>query len=244
MARAWSPSGWRPTGTHIVGFVPEVAAAQVLPDLEANGQAALVFAPPARRAIVPGERRLRGTGARRQRRRARFVRDQWDRWLERLTTIGLPLVDARRLGRVAVRRDTASASRRCSTRRPGPTRARCYDPSSPERFGGERWARGHGLVLPGTDPGGALHLFEGRHAERRVPQSRGLRGSDARGAVVPVLQQEQAQHRREPAGAGAADRPRHQPGWRLGCATSAPKPTGRSSSGWRCASKRSPPTPA
>ena len=77
-------------GTHLVAFVPERAATYVLPDLEANGQAALVFARP------PDERscQVKGvfagigtTGAADE----RFARDQWQRWLERLTTIGLPL---------------------------------------------------------------------------------------------------------------------------------------------------------
>jgi hypothetical protein len=35
-----------PGGTHLVAYVPRVAAAPVLADLEANGQAALVFARP------------------------------------------------------------------------------------------------------------------------------------------------------------------------------------------------------
>ena len=77
-------------GTHLTAFVPELAAPQVLPDLESNGQAALVFARP------PDERscQVKGTFAGQQRASAddeRFVRDQWQRWLERLTTIGLPL---------------------------------------------------------------------------------------------------------------------------------------------------------
>ena len=77
-------------GTHIVAFVPERAIKVVAPDLEANGQAALVFArPPDERSCqVKGvfERMDAAAGA-----DERFVRDQWRRWLERLTTIGLPL---------------------------------------------------------------------------------------------------------------------------------------------------------
>src|SRR5436190_13699986 len=40
-----------PDGRHLVAYVPDSAVTQVLPDLEANGQAALVFArPPDERA--------------------------------------------------------------------------------------------------------------------------------------------------------------------------------------------------
>jgi hypothetical protein len=77
-------------GTHLTAFVPARAASQVLPDLEANGQAAIVFArPPDERSCqVKGVFAGMGaTGAAEE----RFVRDQWQRWLERLTTIGLPL---------------------------------------------------------------------------------------------------------------------------------------------------------
>ena len=77
-------------GTHIVAFMPERSAKHVTPDLEANGQAALVFARP------PDERscQVKGVFVRMDAAKAeeeRFVRDQWQRWLERLTTIGIPL---------------------------------------------------------------------------------------------------------------------------------------------------------
>ena len=77
-------------GTHIVAFMPERAAKVVAPDLEANGQAALVFARP------PDERSCQVKGVFEHMESAGsadegFVRDQWRRWLERLTTIGLPL---------------------------------------------------------------------------------------------------------------------------------------------------------
>src|SRR5688572_3166708 len=74
-------------GTHVVAYVPDVAVGQVLPDLESNGQAALVFArPPDERAC-----QLKGifAGARAATADERaFVQAQWDRWLDRLTTIG------------------------------------------------------------------------------------------------------------------------------------------------------------
>ncbi len=77
-------------GTHIVAFVPERAIKVVTSDLEANGQAALVFARP------PDERSCQVKGVFEGMDAAGsadegFVRDQWRRWLERLTTIGLPL---------------------------------------------------------------------------------------------------------------------------------------------------------
>jgi hypothetical protein len=78
------------SGTHIVAFVPDRAAKLVTPDLEDNGQAALVFArPPDERSCqVKGVfERMAVAGAEEE----PFVRGQWRRWLERLTTIGLPL---------------------------------------------------------------------------------------------------------------------------------------------------------
>ena len=76
-------------GRQIVAFVPELAAPQVLPDLESNGHAALVFArPPDERACqVKGvfvESHLAGPED------ERFVLDQWERWVVRLASIGLP----------------------------------------------------------------------------------------------------------------------------------------------------------
>jgi hypothetical protein len=77
-------------GTRIVAFMPERAAKVVTADLEDNGEATLVFARP------PDERSCQVKGvfegmAGAHRDDERFVRDQWQRWLERLTTIGLPL---------------------------------------------------------------------------------------------------------------------------------------------------------
>ena len=77
-------------GTHLVAFVPERAAVHVIPDLETNGQAAIVFARP------PDERSCQVKGvcegvSRADGKDERFVRTPWQRWLERLTTIGLPL---------------------------------------------------------------------------------------------------------------------------------------------------------
>lgn len=76
-------------GREIVAFVPELAAPQVLPDLESNGQAALVFSRP------PDERSCQVKGVLVDARPApaadeALVRDQWAQWVHRLTTIGLP----------------------------------------------------------------------------------------------------------------------------------------------------------
>jgi hypothetical protein len=77
-------------GTHLTAFVPSGAAAQVLPDLEANGQAAIVFARPPDERSCQVKGVFAGLGAAGVT-EERFVRDQWQRWLERLTLIGLPL---------------------------------------------------------------------------------------------------------------------------------------------------------
>jgi|EndMetStandDraft_8_1072994.scaffolds.fasta_scaffold166881_2 hypothetical protein len=77
-----------PDGRHIVAYVPDAAVAQVLPDLQSNGQAALVFArPPDERAC-----QLKGTftNARPATAAERAgVEAQWDRWLDRLASIGV-----------------------------------------------------------------------------------------------------------------------------------------------------------
>jgi hypothetical protein len=75
-------------GTHVVAYVPDVSARQVLSDLESNGQAALVFArPPDERAC-----QLKGTFAGERAATAderAIVQAQWDRWLDRLASIGV-----------------------------------------------------------------------------------------------------------------------------------------------------------
>jgi hypothetical protein len=76
-------------GTHLVAYVPKAAASRVLPDLEANGQAAVVFARP------PDEKACQVKGVFVDARAARaseraFVAAQWERWVERLGSIGLP----------------------------------------------------------------------------------------------------------------------------------------------------------
>ena len=79
-----------PDGRHIVAYVPDAAVAQVLPDLQSNGQAALVFARP------PDERACQVKGIFAGAHPATdaelaIVAAQWQRWLERLASIGLQL---------------------------------------------------------------------------------------------------------------------------------------------------------
>ena len=76
-------------GRHVTAFVPAAAAPLLLPDLEASGEAALVFARP------PDERACQVKGTFAGARPAAgdeesFVVDQWVRWMRRLETIGLP----------------------------------------------------------------------------------------------------------------------------------------------------------
>ncbi len=75
-------------GRHLVAYVPDAAVSQVLPDLESNGQAALVFARP------PDERACQVKGTFTSARPAsdaerEGVEAQWDRWLDRLASIGV-----------------------------------------------------------------------------------------------------------------------------------------------------------
>jgi general stress protein 26 len=75
-------------GQHLVVYVHAGAALQVVPDIESNGQVAIVFSrPPDERAcqvkgIAVGVR-VAGEDER------AFVEGQWTRWIERLMSIGL-----------------------------------------------------------------------------------------------------------------------------------------------------------
>ena len=77
-----------PDGTHLVVFVPTLGAPGILPNMESSGQAAVCFARP------PDERACQIKGAFAGSRPARdderaMVQQQWNRWLDRLTTIGM-----------------------------------------------------------------------------------------------------------------------------------------------------------
>jgi hypothetical protein len=78
---------------HLQVYVPDVAAGRVLPDLEANGAAAVVFARPVDdracqvKGIYAGSRPA-GADER------RFVEQQWEAFLDNLEQIGIPRVGA------------------------------------------------------------------------------------------------------------------------------------------------------
>ncbi|MGE5813251.1 MAG: pyridoxamine 5'-phosphate oxidase family protein [Acidobacteriota bacterium] len=90
------PNGTRATaiksdedGRHVTVYVPKVAEARVLPNLEANGQGAVVL------VRVRDERSCQLKGvfveARAAAERERtFVMDQWDRFVLNIEQIGLP----------------------------------------------------------------------------------------------------------------------------------------------------------
>jgi hypothetical protein len=76
-------------GVHFVVYVPKVAVARVLPDLEANGLAAVTFARP----IDDRACQLKGTfvGARAANAQERsYVMAQRERFLDQLEAIGIP----------------------------------------------------------------------------------------------------------------------------------------------------------
>ena len=81
-------------GQHLLVFISDVAARRVLPDLEANGQAALTFARPTdeRACQVKG----RFVEVRRvQHDELAHVRQQWSDFLDNLEYIGIPRVASR-----------------------------------------------------------------------------------------------------------------------------------------------------
>lgn len=76
-------------GRHVIVYVPKAAEARVLPNLEANGQGAVVL------VRVHDERscQIKGifAGARTAGEAERaFVTDQWDRFIQNIEQIGLP----------------------------------------------------------------------------------------------------------------------------------------------------------
>ena len=78
-----------PDGRHLVAYVPQGAAPHVLPDLESNGQAALVFSRPPDERACQVKGRFSGSRPAEDAERA-LVDGQWGRWLDRLASIGLP----------------------------------------------------------------------------------------------------------------------------------------------------------
>lgn len=75
-------------GSHVVAYVPQAAAHHVLPDLEANGQAALVFARPPDERACQVKATFTGSRPANDAERER-VQAQWERWVDRLAMIGV-----------------------------------------------------------------------------------------------------------------------------------------------------------
>lgn len=76
-------------GEHLVAYVPSMAAGHVLPDLESNGHATLVFVRPPEERACQVKGRFEGARPARDDERG-LVQGQWDRWLDRLATMGYP----------------------------------------------------------------------------------------------------------------------------------------------------------
>jgi hypothetical protein len=90
------PNGARATavkveadGEHLVVFISEVAAARVLPDLQANGEAAIVFARPTDDRACQVKARFISSYVTTQAERA-FVTAQWKGFIANLERIGIP----------------------------------------------------------------------------------------------------------------------------------------------------------
>ena len=91
-----TPSGARATavlvdasGTHLVVFVPKVSAPHVLPNLEDNGQAAVVFARP----VDERSLQIKGTfvSARNATLKERpVIEAQWEGFMKQVELIGIP----------------------------------------------------------------------------------------------------------------------------------------------------------
>lgn len=93
---ALRPNGGRVTavrveddGAHLTLYVPKVALARLLPDLEENGQAAVVFVRPTDDRACQVKGVFVAVRAARQEDR-RFVTAQWERTLDNLERIGIP----------------------------------------------------------------------------------------------------------------------------------------------------------
>lgn len=76
-------------GVHLLVYVPEVAAARVLPDLEDNGLAAVVCARPVDDRACQVKGTFAGSRCATEHERA-AVMAQWERFMENLERIGIP----------------------------------------------------------------------------------------------------------------------------------------------------------
>ena len=97
---ALEPNGARATAIrveddllHLLVYVPEVAAGRVLPDLQANGAAAVVFARPVDDRACQIKGIFAGSRPAREDERS-FVEQQWDGFLGNLEKIGIPRAGA------------------------------------------------------------------------------------------------------------------------------------------------------
>jgi hypothetical protein len=75
-------------GQHVVAYVHTAAGPQVVPDLESNGQVAIVFSRPPDERACQLKGSVAGVRVAGEEERA-FVEAQWSQWIERLTTLGL-----------------------------------------------------------------------------------------------------------------------------------------------------------
>jgi hypothetical protein len=97
---ALEPNGARVTAVrveddllHLLVYLPEVAAGRVLPDLQANSAAAVVFARPVDDRACQIKGIFAGSRPARDDERS-FVEQQWDGFLGNLEKIGIPRVGA------------------------------------------------------------------------------------------------------------------------------------------------------
>lgn len=81
-------------GHHLLVFIAQVAADRVLPDLEANGQAAVVFGRPTDERSCQVKGTFVDVRPVRSEERA-YARAQWSAFLDNLEYVGIPRVSAR-----------------------------------------------------------------------------------------------------------------------------------------------------
>ena len=78
-----------PDGQHVIVFMSSVAAQRVLPDLESNGLAAVVFARPIDERACQVKGTFVGSRSVTENERA-YAREQWNAFLDNLAYIGIP----------------------------------------------------------------------------------------------------------------------------------------------------------
>ena len=163
--RRGSPRSSRTTSSISWSICPRVAAGRVLPDLEANGQVAVSFARPVdeRACQVKGVFAGRATRARTRRRGSCRSGKRSSPTSSRSASRAAHL---RRVGHLAVRRDPAARQRAL---RPD-ARPRGWRPAAVSAT-----LESLATCFQGLLPAQLFTCSRGRHAERGVPQPRGLR---------------------------------------------------------------------